>query len=171
MERLHVWEKHEVVLEAAREARNPYVDTEVWLDLEGPGFRKRVFGFWDGGRRFCVRVVANAAGAWTWRSGASVADAGLAGRSGRFEAVEWTEDEKRENPNRRGFVVASANGHALQYADGTPFFLLGDTWWSVPTFRYRWYDDDVERPVGPEMGFQDMVRFRKRQGYNCIAMI
>ena len=108
-------------------------------------------------------MVATAPGRWSWTSGASVADAGLAGRTGSFEAVDWTEAEKDENPNRRGFVVATANGHALQYADGTPFFLLGDTWWSVPTFRYRWHDDDRERPVGPEMGFKDMVRYRRRR--------
>ena len=41
----------------------------------------------------------------------------------------------------------------------------------VVYFTLTWYDDDVERPIGPEMGFKDMVRFRKAQGYNCIAMI
>ncbi len=171
METTHTWEKLEIVLEASRDCPHPYTEVEVWVDLQGPGFSKRVFGFWDGGRKFCVRVVATAPGKWSWTSGANVADAGLAGISGSFDATQWSEAEKQENPNRRGFVVASANGHALQYADGTPFFLLGDTWWSVPTFRYRWYDDERERLVGPEMGFKDMVRYRKRQGYNCIAMI
>ncbi len=68
-------------------------------------------------------------------------------------------------------IKASANGHAFEYADGTPYFLLGDTWWSIPTFRYRWYDDDRPRPIGPTGGFKDFVQFRARQGYNCFAMI
>jgi hypothetical protein len=68
-------------------------------------------------------------------------------------------------------VRATANGHAFEYADGTPFFLLGDTWWSVGTFRYPWDDDNRARPVGPGAGFKDYVRFRKAQGYNCIAML
>ena len=65
----------------------------------------------------------------------------------------------------------TANGHALEYGDGTPCFLLGDTWWSTPTFRYPWYQDDECRPIGPHMGFKDMVRYRKAQGYNCIAIL
>ncbi|MHC4146366.1 MAG: apiosidase-like domain-containing protein, partial [Planctomycetota bacterium] len=48
---------------------------------------------------------------------------------------------------------------------------MGDTWWSIPTFRYRWYDDDTPRPIGPNAGFKDYVRFRREQGFNCFAMI
>ena len=68
-------------------------------------------------------------------------------------------------------IKASANSHAFEYADGTAFFLLGDTWWATPTFRYRWYDDDRARSMGHEAGFKDYVRFRKGQGFNCVAMI
>ena len=48
---------------------------------------------------------------------------------------------------------------------------MGDTWWSTPTFRYEWNDDDLAREIGPEMGFKDMVKYRKGQGFNCIAII
>ena len=167
----HTWEKVEISLTSSREYGNPYLDTVVWVDLVGPGFQKRVYGFWDGGRTFRVRVVATAPGLWSWASGSNRQDTGLNGKTGSFEAVEWSEAEKAENPARRGFVRAAADGHALEYADGTPFFLLGDTWWPAPTYRFRWYNDDSERPVGPEMGFKDMVRYRKAQGYNCIAML
>ncbi len=34
-------------------------------------------------------------------------------------------------PSRHGVIQASANGHYLQYADGTPFFWLGDTGWEM----------------------------------------
>ncbi|MBL7199771.1 MAG: DUF4038 domain-containing protein [Anaerolineae bacterium] len=168
---LHVWEKLEVTLEAQETYDNPYTEVEVWVDLCGPGFEKRVYGFWDGGDLFRVRVLATAPGEWTWSSGSTPPDAGLSGQQGRFVTVEWTEAEKSENPCRRGFLRATANGHALEYADGMPCFLLGDTWWSTPTFRYPWYDDERARTIGPEMGFKDMVLFRKAQGYNCIAII
>jgi hypothetical protein len=167
----HVWEMHEIVLYAAKEYSNPYTQVDVWADLEGPGFKKRVYGFWDGGGIFKVRVAATAPGVWKWTSGSNQQDCGLNDRSGAFSAIEWTEAEKRENPCRRGFIRPTENGHAFQYADGTPYFLLGDTWWSAPSFRYKWHDDGEERPVGREMGFKDMVRYRKRQGYNCIAML
>ena len=167
----HVWEKVEITLHAEKPYKNPYTDTEVWVDLAGPGFEKRCCGFWDGGNVFRVRVLATAAGTWKWSSGSNQSDPGLNGRSGSFKAVGWSEAQKEENPCRRGMVRATANGHAFEWADGTPFFLLGDTWWPVPTFRYRWYEDDKERPIGPGAGLKDYIRFRRKQGFNCIAMI
>ena len=44
----HVWEKIEVSLTANQNFPNPYADVIVWVDLTGPGFNKRVYGFWDG---------------------------------------------------------------------------------------------------------------------------
>ena len=49
--------------------------------------------------------------------------------------------------------------------------MLGDTWYAVGTNRFRWYDDDVERPIGPTAGFKDYVRYRKAQGYNWVNVI
>ncbi len=167
----HVWEKVEITLQSQRQYENPYTDLQVWVDLKGPGFDKRCYGFWDGGSTFRVRVLATAPGRWTWDSGASVTDPGLQGVRGAFNAVAWTEAELKENPNRRGMIRSSDNGHAFEYADRTPFFLLGDTWWATPTFRFRWYEDDKPRPLGPTAGFKDYVRYRRQQQYNCIAMI
>jgi len=147
----HVWEKLEITLPARKS--------------------HRCYGFWDGDTVFRVRVLATAAGTWRWRSGSNQSDSGLNDKRGSFTAVAWSQAEKEENPCRRGMVKPSANGHAFEYADGTPFFLLGDTWWPVATFRYRWYDDDKERPIGPDAGIKDYLRFRRKQGFNCIAMI
>ena len=170
-ETFHSWEKVEITLKAERSYSNPYKEVVVWVDLKGPDFDKRCYGFWDGGNTFRVRVVATSPGNWTWKSGSDQSDPGLNGKTGGFTATAWTEAEKRLNICRRGFIRPTANGHAFEHADGTPFFLVGDTWWSVPTFRYRWYDDDEPRPIGPAMGLKDAVRYRKVQGYNCIAMI
>jgi len=170
-ETVGVWQEVEIELTTQRNYPNPYTDVTVWVELSGPGFRKRCYGFWDGGRKWRVRVLATAPGTWSWRSAAEPADARLAGQAGQFTARAWSDQEIAANPNRRGFVVATPNGHALQYADGEPFFLMGDTWWSAPSFRFPWYDDDAPRPVGPEWGFKDMVRFRKAQGFNSVAML
>ena len=167
----HVWEKVEITLVAKGQYENPYKDVVVWVDLKGPGFDKRCYGFWDGGNTFRVRVTATVPGTWTWRSGSKPADQGLAERSGSFTAAEWTEAEKAENPSRRGMIRPSSNGHAFQYADGTPFFLVGDTWWAAPTFRFRWRDEDTLRPLGPDAGFKEFVALRRQQGYNCVAML
>jgi len=167
----HVWEKVEITLHAEKHYDNPYTEVEVWVDLKGPGFEKRCYGFWDGDNVFRVRVLGIAPGLWKWSSSSNQTDPGLNGKSGEFTAAAFSEAEKQANSCRRGMIRASANGHAFEYADGTPYFLLGDTWWSVPTFRYRWYDDDKQRPIGPNAGFKDYVKFRRKQDYNCIAMI
>jgi hypothetical protein len=167
----HVWQKVEVTLQAQDSCENPYKEVSVWVDLAGPGFKKRCYGFWDGGSTFRVRVLATVPGRWSWTSGSNQSDPGLNGKTGEFEAVAWSKVEQAGNPCRRGMVRATANGHAFEHADGTPFFLLGDTWWSVGTFRYPWYDGSVQRPMGPSAGFKDYVRFRREQGFNGIAMI
>ena len=170
-EKYNIWEKVEITLTSAKSYNNPYTDMTVWVDLRGPGFSRRCYGFWDDGKTFRVRVTATKAGTWSWESGSSPADRGLTGKKGSFTAGEWTEEEKKINPLRRGMIEASSNGHAFSYADGTPFFLVGDTWWATPAFRFIWRDDDTLRPMGSEAGFKEYVAYRKNQEYNCVAIL
>jgi hypothetical protein len=170
---VHVWEVQEITFAAARDYANPYVEVDCWVELEGPGFRRRVYGFWDGGRTFKVRVVATAPGEWSWRAASNHPDdAGLQG-AGKFRAVAWTAAEIEENPNRRGFVRASDNGHALRYADGREFFLTGDTWLAASTWRLPWRGAPAARDYVPAEGisFEEAVAWRKRQGFNSISFI
>ncbi|GAG48608.1 unnamed protein product, partial [marine sediment metagenome] len=74
-----VWQQVEVVLEADKDYADPYQDVNVWVDLEGPDFRRRCFGFWDGGDVFRVRITATAPGKWQWRSGSNQNDSRLRG--------------------------------------------------------------------------------------------
>ena len=46
---IHVWETQEIILESSRAYPNPYRDVDCWIELAGPGFKRRVYGFWDGG--------------------------------------------------------------------------------------------------------------------------
>ncbi len=168
---VHVWEKQELTFTAANSYKNAYTDITIWVDLVGPGFNKRVYGFWDGGQVFHLRLVATQPGTWTWKSGSNPEDPGLAGKSGSFKVIDWTDIEKNKNPLRHGFIRATSNQHALEHADGTPFFIIGDTWYSAGANRFLWYDDDKERPIGPTAGFKDYVSYRKAQGYNWVNVI
>ena len=168
---VHVWEKVELTFHAKNPYTNPYTNVVVWVELKGPGFDKRCYGFWDGGDVFRVRVLATQPGKWAWRSGSNQKDDGLNNQRGKFTAREWTEAEKASVPTRRGFIKPTANGHALEYADATPFMLLGDTWYAAVTYRFKWNDDDHERPIGPEAGFKDYLRLRKIQGFNAVAIV
>lgn len=159
-------------MEASNEYDNPYTEVDVWVQLKGPGFDKRCYGFWDGNKTWRVRIMATGAGKWTWTSGSNQDDDGLNGNQGKFKSVEWTEADKQDNPLRRGMIRPTSNGHAFEYADGTPLFWLADTWWPCMTKRYYWYEDDKHRTVGtPEAGFKDYVRYRKGQGYNGCMVV
>jgi hypothetical protein len=168
---VHVWEKAELTFHAKNQYANPYTNVEVWVDLKGPGFDKRCYGFWDGGDVFCVRILATQPGEWSWRSGSNQKDAGLNNQRGNFTAIAWSDADKANNPLRRGFIKPTENGHAFEYADGTPFILLGDTWYAAATHRFPWNDDDKERPIGPDAGFKDFLRLRKGQGFNSVLII
>jgi hypothetical protein len=171
-DRIKVWTRIDLTFRASTKFNNPYSDALVWVDLEGPDFSRRVYGFWNGGDEWVVRVLANAPGEWHWTSGSSPKDAGLSGQSGRFVAESWTAAELDANPNRRGMIGASANGRGLQYADGTPFFLLGDTWWSLPSFRFPLADKATTTgTLGPQSTLNDYVAVRKAQGFNCVGLI
>jgi len=169
-----IWEMVEIELKAEKFYDNYYTDVTVWVELNGPGFSKRIYGFWDGDNLFKVRVVATNPGDWNWISGSNhPGDAGLNNIKGSFTAKNWTEKEIQENPNRRGFIRSTPNGHALQYADGTPYFMIGDTWlagstWRLP-FRNAITSDDYI--PGPGIGFEDAVMYRKKQGFNSVSMI
>ena len=160
---VHVWETVEITLHATEVHADPYAGSQVWVDLEGPGFSKRCYGFWDGGSTFRVRVQATAPGTWTWRSGSQFKDAGLAGTSGAFEAVPWTQAEKQANSNRRGQVRIATDGRHFEYADGTPFFLLADTLWAGNTARCGLGDNQD----GP---FFQYLADRRAKGFTAVLM-
>jgi hypothetical protein len=90
---------------------------------------------------------------------------------GDFTAVAWSEADKTNNSLRRGFIQPTVNGHAFEYADGTPFILLGDTWYAAATSRFKWNDDDIERSIGPDAGFKDFLRLRKSQAFNSVLIL
>lgn len=171
---LHVWELKEIVLNAEKTYNNYYTDVTCWVELTGPGFSKRVYGFWDGGNKYIVRVVATSPGTWQWVSNSNQPDdPGLNNHKGEFSAMDWSDQEKVQNPNRRGFLRPTKNGHALQYADGTPFFMVGDTWLAGATWRlpFRNAATSENYVPGPGIGFEDAVIYRKKQGFNSVSMI
>jgi hypothetical protein len=172
---VHVWEMVEITLEAENTYINPYMDVDIWVNLKGPGFDKKVYGFWDGGNVFKVRVIATTPGQWEWESYASVEDPGLIHKSGSFVASEWREDEKKLNPNKRGIIHSNSEaGHGFIYPDGTPFYLLADTWWAAFTWRYPLEGNAIARDYTPDSTnwcFEGGIQWLKKNGFNSIATI
>jgi hypothetical protein len=155
------WEPFEIGMSAKAEFANAYVEAlpdggkpYVFVCFTGmtgdaKGMRYAVAGFWDGGRTWKARFAPPALGDWSYSS-ASV-DLGLQGIEGTLRCQAWSDAEKVESPTRRGFVRVARNGRRagrhFEYADGTPFLWIGDTWWpwakrGIPFRRAQQVIDD-----------------------------
>ena len=137
------WEPFEVTMSGSAEFANAYVDgltddgkpfvvvTFAGTSGDAKGLRYTVPGFWDGSRTWKARFAAPAAGEWSYS--ASSTDPALRGVRGIFQCTAWSAGEKAANATRHGFVRVSKSGpragRYFEYADGTPFLWIGDTWW------------------------------------------
>lgn len=133
----YVWECVELVFIAQNDIADPFLTLELRVEFQGPDGRKLcVPGFWDGGRTWKVRFAPVSTGEWNWRSACNqAAESGLHGRTGVVHAAAWSEAELDVNPNRRGFLRVHEAGRYFEYADGTPFYWLGDTLWAAHATR------------------------------------
>jgi dienelactone hydrolase len=111
----------EAVLTGSRAYVNPFLEVTVTATFTAPSGRKlRVFGFYDGGTTWRLRVAPDEVGQWRYVTQASdAANSGLDRQTGTFKCV----------PSRnKGFIRADAkHKYYFSYSDGTPFFALGDT--------------------------------------------
>ena len=116
--------------------------------------------FWDGGNLFLVRFAPTLTGRWSWTT-VCRRDASLHNLSGEFRCVPYRGELEIY---RRGFVKAVPGLKYMTYADGTPFFYLGDTHWGM-------YTEELDEP-GPHAGqsgavshFKHIVDRRVAQGF------
>ena len=117
-------------------------------------------GFWDGGKVFRVRFAPTAQGVWKWTSSCPD-DAALNGKSGSVTATPYM---GKLDVYRHGFVKVVPGKKHFAYADGTPFFYLGDTHWGM-------YKEEIDE-AGPHAGgvktdshFKYIVNRRAEQGF------
>jgi hypothetical protein len=102
-EKLHTWEMSEITLLASEEYSNWYTDVTCWVELEGPGFSKRIYGFWDGGHTFKVRVVATKPGKWHWQSSSNQPDD--KGLNNKQESLRLLDGRKKRYQRILTFMV------------------------------------------------------------------
>jgi len=132
-------------------------DTELVLD-----------GYWDGGNTWRVRFAPTLPGRWDWQ--ASEGDPGN-GRSGHLASETPSAPQIASNPNYRGHIRVNRNGNRpnrhYEYADGTPFFWIGDTNWPINTVRCGLNPMRADQTQGP---FYEYVAKRKAQGFTVIQV-
>lgn len=158
----HVWEAIELTFLAEHTYTNPFRDVELRAEFHAPdGTTLLVPGFWDGEQTWKVRFAPTIGGDWSWRSLCSASsDGGLHGQEGIISAVPWPLSAIEENPTRRGFVQVHSSGRYFAFADGTPFYWLGDTFWS-----------GFHKRCTVEHDFPLYLRDRQEKGFTVIQIL
>jgi hypothetical protein len=165
---IHKWEVLTIGFRTQSDYKNPYGDIPVnknndllkviFTGTSGDALDKQIslIGFWYGGKEWKVNFVSPCSGKWKYKSYSS--DKSLDGKTGSFEVVEWSDQEKLSNFTRRGFVRVNRTGplagHFFEYSDGTPFLWIGDTWWN-------WTKKNIHFET-----FKELVDDRSRKGFN-----
>lgn len=144
------WQRDTITLEAERDA-SPYMHGEITMiftDEKGTELKREAY--WDGGHTYRISFFFPETGQWRGKI-AAPSEPDLDGKEMCFD-VEPSADG--EAIYRHGFLKVSDDHHYLTYADGTPFFWLGDTHWD-----FAWMEDY-------ETMFRVMADRRKEQGFN-----
>ncbi len=173
---VHVWETQEIALESARAYANPYVEVDVLDRPRGAG----ILATCRTGSGTASAASGSASSRRRRASGASrPARTSRATRGSTAEAAgsgRWRGPRPRRRRTRTGADSCGPprTGTPSQYADGTPFFLVGDTWLAASTWRLPLAGRAAGAPEyepASGIGFEEAVAYRKRQGFNSISLI
>ncbi len=128
------WRCVEISFTSAKPHANPFADATVDVTFVGPHMRILRPAFWDGGATWKVRFAAPEVGEWTFATTCSdTTDTGLHAQRG---VVTVTPYRGKLAIYQHGFVKVGPTGRYFTYADGTPFFYLGDTHWEAMHERF-----------------------------------
>lgn len=152
------WRPEILTFEAAWTPERPLDDLHLLARFEAPSGRViRREAYWDGGCVYRVSFAPTEPGEWHWHTSCAE-DPTLDGLAGSLEARPY---EGELALYRHGFIRVADDGRHLAYADGTPFFWLGDTHWEF-AYGERW--DESNHPAMSSM-FRGMVDRRVEQGF------
>ena len=170
---------YEIDFVSDKEYENPVytVDMDVIFTNKDTGTSLTVPAFWNGGTDWKVRYALTEVGTWTWETVCTdETNTGLHGLSGEVECVEYVGDLEIY---QRGFLKAEDGTRYLMYGDGTPFFYIGDTHWTLPMLsldNYNHSADTVYSKITEEEAekygitsqFEYIMDYRWEQGFTVI---
>lgn len=123
------WRVVEQTFTSEKNYGDPFNDVDLNLILAGNGYKYVIPCFWDGGNIWKARFVCPSAGEWYFRTECTDGEnASLNGRTGKVVCNEYSGNL---DVYKHGFVTARECKKYFTYDDGTPFFYLGDTHWSL----------------------------------------
>lgn len=136
---------------------DPFNDVEVDVVFSKDGESWRVPTFWRGGSRWTVRFAPPTPGDYSYHlESTDVSNADLNGHPGRVKITAYAGSNSLL---RHGMLRVSANKRYFEHADGTPFYWLGDTWWTGLSDRLSWD------------GFQRLTADRKAKGFTVVQIV
>ncbi len=103
-------------------------ELDVTFKNRSTGTTLKMPGFWDGGKAWKVRFAPTECGIWDYETVTTGEDIGISGIKGTLAANAYKGDLAIY---KHGFVKTQENTKYFVYADGTPFFYLGDTHWAM----------------------------------------
>lgn len=122
------WVAVDIPFEAENDYDRPFYDVLLDVTFTSPSGTEYVMpAFWDGDKNWKVRFAPTEYGVWKFTSKANVTDGGFE-KSGTLAANAYKGDLE---VYKHGFATAKYGKKYFTYDDGTPFFYLGDTHWSM----------------------------------------
>ena len=117
--------------------------------------------FWNSKKEWIVRFAPTQTGIWDYYTKQTGKDIGLNNVKGTLKATVSTSEL---DIYKHGFIKTEANTRYFMYDDGTPFFYLGDTHWSMLAEEF---DSAGTRNDGIETSshFKYIVDKRVEQGF------
>lgn len=156
------WQPIELKFIAQEEYKNPFLGVRLVVVFQHEGGTKMtVPAFWNGDNQWIVRFAPIMPGEWVWQSRCSnKKDSGLHDVTGMIVCMEPDAAATENNPNNKGFLRVNENGRYFEYADGTPFYWLGDTLWLIYTTRCTL-----------EAVLPRYIEDRKQKGFTVIQIV
>lgn len=162
------WVASEIYLTANKEYDDPVcgVTLDAIFTSRESGKTIKMPGFWNGERNWVIRIALDEPGVWDFYTVCSNdGDNGLNGAHGTVSVKEYTGEL---DIYKHGFIKTEPGKRYFMYADGTPFFYIGDTHWTMPLESLDSNggisDEDAEQ-YGIETQFHYIVDYRVKQGF------
>jgi hypothetical protein len=156
------WQAVEIELTSAVTYADPFQDVDVTATFTKAGNKAIIRpAFWDGGGTWKVRFAPPQTGLWTMTTSAT--DIKNRGLHHVTKTVQCDPYSGNLDIYKHGFLKISSNGRYMTYADGTPFFYLGDTHWILSHERFS-----TSNAVGVASQFKYTVDKRVMQGFTVF---
>ncbi len=153
------WRMVEFSFTSAKKYAHPLEDLDLQATFTGPGGVSIVRpAFWNGGNVWKIRFAPTRTGAWTMVT--SCTDKGNKKLNLVTQSMQCVPYDGKLEIYQHGFLKRSENNRYFEYADGTPFFYLGDTHWIYIHERFS----SSNKPGIPSE-FKYIVDKRVQQGF------